>query len=341
MTVIRSAALRGLRATVAELGGDVDRYAEVVGLPVAALDTDDMLIPITAFVDVLQYTAVKLDCPDLGLRVARRQDLSMLGLLALALQSCSTVNEFLTCTSRYLLVHSPIVALSLQDDPYRNRGVIALHYGTPIRESAHYQAVDLGLGFLHRNFAAVAGGKYGLRSVELPYQPTAPLDAYESFFEAPIRINQPAALLRIPRSLLKMPVNSGGNPHLRQLAEAFLAEQLPADTPRRLTPRVRTSIEQSLATLPPNVSTVARMLSIHPRTLQRRLAEECTTFAQILDDVRRRTARRYLTGSDMPLTQLAGLLGLSEQSALSRCCRRWWGVSPTAIRQGYAIADAT
>jgi len=74
------------------------------------------------------------------------------------------------------------------------------------------------------------------------------------------------------------------------------------------------------------------MLSMHPRTLQRQLAAEKTTFAILLDDVRRRAARRYLTGTDLPLTQVAALLGFSEQAALTHSCRRWWSATPTTVR---------
>jgi AraC-like DNA-binding protein len=35
----------------------------------------------------------------------------------------------------------------------------------------------------------------------------------------------------------------------------------------------------------------------------------------------------------MPLGQLAGVLGFSEQSVLSRACRRWFGASPSAVRR--------
>ena len=65
-----------------------------------------------------------------------------------------------------------------------------------------------------------------------------------------------------------------------------------------------------------------------------------TSFAVVVDEVRRNAARRYLTGTDMPMTQVAGLLGLSEQSALSRCCRRWWGASPTGVRRNHEVAAA-
>jgi len=74
-------------------------------------------------------------------------------------------------------------------------------------------------------------------------------------------------------------------------------------------------------------------LTIHPRTVQRRLAAEGSSFATILDTVRREEARRYLTTTDMPMSQVSSLIGLSEQATFTRCCRRWWGTTPTAVRR--------
>ncbi|WP_068053997.1 hypothetical protein [Nocardia xishanensis] len=54
---------------------------------------------------------------------------------------------------------------------------------------------------------------------------------------------------------------------------------------------------------------IAPLSTMHPRTLQRRLAAENTSFATILDDVRRRQAHRYLTTTEMPTRQIAHLVG--------------------------------
>ena len=331
MTVIRSAGLRGFRTTVAELGGDPERCAVAAGLPVDALDADDLLVSDVAVASALETAATELDRPDLGLRIAARQDLGMLGPLALAIQNSPTVSAALECTSRYLFLHARSLTLSLEPDPYGARGVIALRYGLKAGLAAPVQGTDLGLGFLHRAILSLVGS-YGLRTVELPYRPPAPLSVYEAFFGVPVRVGRPAAALRVPRSLGDRPL-AGGDENVRRLALAFLAEQAIESGPG-LAQRVRRALQQSLGTAPPEIGAVARMLSLHPRTLQRRLADEGTTFASILDDVRRQQARRYLTTTDLPLGQVTGLLGLSEQSALTRCCRRWWGSTPTAVRRG-------
>jgi AraC-like DNA-binding protein len=329
MSVIRSAGIRGFRATVAELGGDAEEYAAEAGLPVAALDSDELLVPDVVMATVLEIAAEALGCPDLGLRIAARQDLGMLGPLALAIQNSPTVADALECTSRYLFVHAPSLSLGLVPDPYDDRGVVALRYGTAPGLEAPPQSIDLGLGFLHRAIGALTGGPYGLRTVELPHAPLAPVATYEEFFGVPVRVDRREALLRVPLSLSAQPL-TGADENIRRLALAYLAEQSPGDP--RTVPQVRGAIEQSLGTTTPDIAAVGRLLTLHPRTLQRRLAAEGTTYAALLDDVRRQAARRYLTTTDMPMSQVAAALGLSEQSALSRSCRRWFDATPSEVR---------
>ncbi|MEU4996848.1 AraC family transcriptional regulator [Streptomyces sp. NPDC021622] len=336
MSVIRSAGLRGFRATVAELGGDAEAYARQAGCPTAALDTDDLLVPEEAMATVLELAAADLGCPDLGLRIAARQDLGMLGALALAIQNSATLGDALECTTRYLFVHARSLSLSLEPDPYGTPGVAALRYG--VRDGvlqgaeAPPQGIDLSLGFMHRAIGYLVGHPYGLGSVELPHPLPAPLSTYEDFFGVPVKGNRPAALLRVPLSLADRSLG-GSNAELRRLALAYLDEQSLRER-TDVVGRVRAVVARSLGTAPPEIDTVARLLKVHPRTLQRRLRDEGTTFAGIIDTERRGAARRYLTTTDLPLGQIALLLGLSEQSALNRCCRRWWGATPRAVRQG-------
>lgn len=337
MPVIRSAALRGFRATVAELGGDAETYAASAGYPAAALDTDDMLVPDYLMSGVLETAARELDCPDLGLRIAARQDLGMLGPLALAIQNSPTVGDALECTSRYLFVHTRALSLTLQDDPHGAKGVAALRYELPPTAQVPIQGTDLGLGFVHRAITFLAG-PYGLRTVELPHGPVAPIATYEAFFGCPVHTGAPTALLRLPRSLASRPLD-GGDENVRQLALAFLREQSPGGL-HSVAPRVSGALRQSLGTAPPEIGAIARLLTMHPRTLQRRLSDEGTTFAAILDEVRKQAARDYLTTTDLPLSQVAGLLGLSEQSALTRCCRRWWGRPPSTVRRASSRTEA-
>ena len=81
------------------------------------------------------------------------------------------------------------------------------------------------------------------------------------------------------------------------------------------------------------IEDVANMLHMHPRTLQRRLTTEGTTFEKVRDDVRRRMAEIYLANEVVPLAHVAHLLGYANQSVLTRSCLRWFGKTPLAMRQ--------
>ena len=78
---------------------------------------------------------------------------------------------------------------------------------------------------------------------------------------------------------------------------------------------------------------VADRLFISTRTLQRKLAAEKTSYTDILETVQKKYAQEYLRNPDLSLSEVSFLLGFSEQSALSRACKIWFGQTPTQIRK--------
>jgi len=327
--LVRSAGLQKFRQCVEDLGGDADAYAQQVGLPEGALDTDELLVDDRAIAAVLEIAAADLRCPDLGLRVGEAQDFRMLGPLSVAMQNSSSVGDAMECTSRFMFVHARDLSVSLIDDPDGVRGVVAVRYSFGVRPLP--QAADMTMAFVHRTLRFLVGGDYGLRTLDLPHEPIAPRERYELLFGTRVRFNRPSALLRVPRSLLSRRLD-GVDETLRTLAMAFLSRQARQPGPA-MVGRVRAVLDQSLGTGSTELADVARVLAVHPRTLQRQLKAEGQSFASILDDVRRAHARTYLTTTDMPLSQVGHLVGLSEQAVLTRCARRWWGRTPSAVRR--------
>ena len=80
---------------------------------------------------------------------------------------------------------------------------------------------------------------------------------------------------------------------------------------------------------------------MHPRTLQRRLRHEGTTFEEIKDETRRDLAYRYLSHPDVSLTQVTALLDYREQSALGRSVQRWFHTTPQSLRKGLTPRTGT
>jgi AraC-like DNA-binding protein len=323
MAWVRSAGLRGVRDVVGQLGGDADKFVRRAGLPDGALDNDELLVRDSAIAALLELAAHELDCADLGLRVALRQDLGMLGPLAVALQNSPTAADALDCTSRYLFIHARSLSVTLIPDPVGTRGVLGVRYGYPEPVRIPRQSADMGLLFLHRVLQRLLGERYGLRSVEVPHLPLAPLSRYEELFGVRVNVDRPAAVLRVPSDILGRTMD-GGDDMTRRLALAYLNTQTPTAS-RAVVGRVRAILQQSLGTGSVSVKSVAELLSMSPRTLQRHLTDEGTPFSAILDGVRRERADTLLRTSDLPLAQISAAIGFHDATTLSQSARRWWG----------------
>lgn len=330
--MIRAASLRGFVTLVEELGGRAGELLDRHGIDQSMLGDDDCLVPITAHDQMLDAAALQLNCPDLGLRLAATQDVTVLGPLAVAIEASSTVGEALECAARFLFVHSPALSVTVEDDPLGRRGVVALTYRKDLRESPYSpQGMELGIGLFHRVAVALVGEVRGFRSVLFPHQPLSAVQRYVEHFGVDVRFGAPAAALCVQRQLLEQRF-SGANPAVRVQAVEHLARRF-TDPRLNLAVQVRLAIAEDLRTSAPTIASVARCFGVHPRTLQRRLSAEGTSFVTLLDEVRREAAVRYLTTTDLPLGQVAMLVGFSEQSTLSHAIRRWCGSSPSGLRR--------
>ena len=99
-------------------------------------------------------------------------------------------------------------------------------------------------------------------------------------------------------------------------------------------------VEQIRAVLRPmivsqhcSVEHVAGLLSMHPRTLNRRLSDRGTTLRAIMGQVRYELAMHLLAESRMTLIKISTLLGYADPSVFSRAFYRWSGSSPSAWRR--------
>lgn len=78
---------------------------------------------------------------------------------------------------------------------------------------------------------------------------------------------------------------------------------------------------------------ISSALGMTPRTLQRRLAESGTSFRDLTEDVRKNLAGHYLKDTNLPLSEIAFLLGFSDLSSFSRSARAWYGIGPREYRR--------
>lgn len=331
--LIRSASLRGFHDVVHDAGGDPDALLVRHGIDPAWLLEEDRLISQTDLDTMLDAAAEELRVPDLGLRLAEAQDISILGPLAVAIATATGAAEALDNASNFLFVHSPALRLRLEPDPQGRRGVVAVTYAKDTALSPYSpQGTELGLGLLFRIVRSLVGHDPSARSVHLPHRPLSPTRRYTEFFETQaVLFGARSAALCGSREILDRTFN-GANPLIHAAAVEHLRQSF-SDPGHDVLHRVRRTIAATLPSGTATVAATARLLALHPRTLQRQLRDRDVTFSQLMDEARRTAAHRYLTTTDLPLGQIASLVGYSEQSTLTHAVHRWFGTSPRRVRQ--------
>jgi len=334
---IRASILRGLPALISELGGQGSEFLAGYGVDERLIAQDDAFVSLRLVERLLEDAARRLDVLDLGLRMAAQQDPHVLGPLAIAMESSPTIGEALGCANRFLFVLSPALSHEVIPDPLGNRGLLGIRY-TSTTGTVSPQSIDYGLGMVHRVVTLVNGGApYGLRSVQLPHARLAPEAAYRKHFGAEVAFDSSHATLRLPRQVLAVPV-SGGNQLLHDIALDYLEGHFGHDEVP-VSDLVVAILQGQPGPDRPDLAKVARLLSLHPRSLQRLLAREGIGFKDLVDQVRRERARKLITTTTMSFTQIAVQVGLQEQSSLTRAVQRWFGTSPSGLRRSATDAS--
>jgi AraC-like DNA-binding protein len=326
--MVRAQSVRGYRELVSDLGGNATRLLRKAGINPGALNQLTAFISFESLIDLLESSATELDCPDFGLRLAERQDIGVLDTLAVAMRYSTTVGEAMKCAARYFQVHNAAIAFTINTE---RRGQAGFFFTDVEAHAPRWaQTAEHGVGLTCRIMTMLSEGRCHLQHVWFPHRALAPEASYLTRFGISPTFGAGRLALAYTTKDLDLPVTES-NVELHDLATHYLDSHLPRGR-TEFTAQVRQAIQAILGTGTCGCAEVARALYMHPRTLQRRLQEEGTTFEAIKDDVRRDLAQHYLSQADMPLSQVTALLDYSEQSAFGRSCRRWFHSTPRDFR---------
>lgn len=309
-------------------GLDPDGLLREAGFREAELRDPDARVPIVKLRRLWAVLAQRVPDPAVGLLLAEDRPLRDLGLVAYTMRLAGTLGEGLRRVARYsqIVAEDLLVAVRRRED----RAEIEL------QRAFLYDPVRPPVDF--RLFALLSGARIVTQrelvplEAHFPYPAPSDASAHRRLFRCPLRFDQKAPLVVLRGSDLDLPIATADETLLGYLDR--LAEQARQELSRDDTTAdgVRRVLWQEMAAGQPAIGTVAARLGLSGRSLQRRLAEEGTSFKEVLDSFRRGVARRLLSERDVAVYEVAYLLGYSDPSAFHRAFRRWHGDSPRRFR---------
>jgi AraC-like DNA-binding protein len=324
-------ASRALLESCRRLGLDADRLLAEAGIEPALLDDPDARLTSGQADGLWRAAWIASGDPLLALRAAEATPFGAFRAIDYLGVTGATLGEGLRRVADYVPIVDPRGALRVVEE----RGGMALLFGGKGGDvvPGPAQEYTLGVVFSRARHAALAEP----RLVEVRFAFPRPADVREHtrVFGLEPRFGAADAALLFSRSDWDAPTRMH-DPGLFALLDEHARTLIGGAAEEELRARVRAAIAADLPGREPTLAAVARRLRVTGRTLQRRLATEGSTFARLVDDVRRERSEAFLRSGDVAVAEVSWLVGFSEQSAFTRAFRRWTGRSPTEYRREVA-----
>ncbi len=322
---LRVAALLHADNLIEALGADPEPLLAQFGLTRADLHHPDLFIDAPRYVEFLECCSDELKCVDFGLRLADRQGFVILGPLGNMLLQCSTAIEAIQAVKTFIPLHSQIEAwdfLVTENALYLTR--LDQFHGFP----GARQYKELALGLCTRLVNLLFAETVQPIRVAFTHSALGDRKDYLARFRCPVEFNQANDLVVYSSKILVSPLKTK-NVSINRDLQNYL-EQLIESYKENTELLVRSLIHQTMGEGHCSVDQIARLLHTSRRTLQRRLAEQQLVFKQMVLETRMSLARWYLNSSELPVTQVAQILGYSTASSFSKAFRHYHGTAPTS-----------
>jgi len=314
-----------LPSLLRDMGTDPGTVLASAGLPSDALDDPAANITYLAAARLLQASVVQTGCEHFGLLLGSRARIACFGAMGELMRSAPDLGTAL------------LEFVGNQQWNWDDAVVYLLAYGaTSILGYAAYDANVPGLGQVADVSAAIGctflrelAGAVPDEILLARRRPNDP-EPYSRLLPCRVRFDAEQTALVFPCRLLSRPIPTADPGRRRTLQQqvARFSEMSDPGTRAQLLRVLRSRIVSGI----PRVEDAATLLSVHPRTLHRRLHEEGTSFQRVLKEARFAVARQLLSGTRLDLTQIALALGYADLTVFSRAFRTWAGVPPSHWR---------
>lgn len=325
---------RALLAACARLGLAAGPLLDRAGLTAAQVDDPDGRLDGEAVAALWRAAFERSGDPGLGLAVALAVPFGAYRVIDFLAASAATVGDALTRVARYFPLINSALAWAIEAGP--SSVAIALTHPAVTGELPRpYAEYAVAVTILHCRHAS--GFDWPLDEVAFAFAAPPSSADHVRAFGCPVRFGASHSGFTMTRATWDHASRAPSSELLRTLEDHAdrLIASLRAD--RVVSAQVSRLLAEELQGGDPTLPRVARKLAMSPRTLQRRLDLEGTSFVDVLDTTRRHFAQKYLEERSLALTEIAYLLGFSEQSAFTRAFHRWFGAAPSQVR-GRALA---
>ena len=321
--------LRFIAEGLGTLGADWRAIFRSCGIDPAAIADSEARFARSSYDQLWPAAAKWTGDAGIGLHVGEQIQPRAVNILGYLLMSSSTVGEGLERAIHYHRVIAGGNWIEVERQPHSI--LIRLISGNLPEEARSLHTEYFAL-LLLKLISWISGDDVQATEVRFSHPRLVDEGEYQRALQCSVRFQCPENTLLLSGSVVSRP-SLHANPEIAQIHQEFAEHQLAEFGEESVAHEVARHLASLLETGPCDLPTIAKRQNMSPRTLQRRLADENTTFQKILESLRRDLCLRHLTWAHVPLSEIAYLAGFADASSFNRAVRRWTGQTPLRYRQ--------
>ncbi|HJW12586.1 MAG TPA: AraC family transcriptional regulator [Albitalea sp.] len=307
---------------------DVDAVLAAGGLRWEQLASDNRRLTLASVARIGEAALHATGRPWLGLEVGAAAQISSHGALGYAEAASRDLRQCLQTLARFASLRN--ATMSWDYSAEAGGAVLVAREEVPLGPTRQF-ILDVVFATVLRLIENVTGEPAESVAVDLPFAAPPWRERYERCGTRALRFGQPVLAFHVPEALLATlcpTADAKAHEMACRECEQELAEQHSAS----IAPRVRAVLQAVSGSAYPSLPDVAAQLGVSARTLMRRLQGEGTSYQALLDDARKKLAVWYLQHTGRAVEDIAARLGYADPSNFSRTFRRWFGITPAAMR---------
>lgn len=324
---VRVASLSHYLEVAESVGLDPLPPLRAAGISRAWLAVPDHPVPTDAVVNLLDASAAASGCDSFALRMAQARQLADFGVLSLLISHQRTLRDVLNTMMQYRDLLNESLALDLEEAGR----VSVLREEVITRSPVARQANELAVAVLFRLCRSLLGESWQPHSVHFTHAAPADPRVHRRFFGCKLVFDAEFNGMVCATSDLDVP-NPLADPAMADYAARFLS-QLPAAEGSSVVADVRRCIYLLLPLGRATIVQIAESLGLNVRTLQRRLDDSGLAFGELVAEVRRELAPRYIGNPRYPMARVAEQLGYAQPSSFTRWFAAEFGMPPVQWRE--------
>ena len=317
---------------LADHGVDADAVIREAGCDPVLFTNPENTIDFAAVGRLLVNTAAVTGDPYPGLELGRRSSLDVLGVLGGAICLAPDLGTALRALILHFHLHDRGAVPSLWESHDQAMFGYTL-YRPDVPGTDHIY--DAALVISRNVLTQLAGKEWKITEVRMFREPPADKEPFRRYFRTRLRFGAAHAAIVFPAADLARPL-PGSDPDSYARALRDLENLEGVSDAGLIGKRVLRMLHRMfVAGSGPDgidLKRIAQLFELHPRTLNRRLHAEGTSFNALLGETRYNIARQLLRDTHLQIADIAIILGYAGTASFNHAFRRWSGANATEWR---------